>query len=64
MTMLVLLKLPLRYDKDINDNVVVIIAACGRRRGKDDGKRGSADDVEAETMMTETTATMKKMRQR
>ena len=66
MTTLVLLKLLSRYDNDSNDNVVVIIATCGRRRGKDDEKRGGADDAdaEAETTMTETMATMKKMRQR
>ncbi len=36
------------------------VLAC--HRGKDGGKRGGADD--AETTMTETTATMKTTRQR
>jgi hypothetical protein len=62
MTMLVLLKSSVWCDDDSNDNVVVIIAACGRRRGKDNGKRGDADN--SETTMTETTATMKMTRRR
>ena len=46
------------YDNDSNDNVVDIIAACEKRRGKNDGKRGDADDTEMTMLMTETTVTM------
>jgi len=52
-------KLSLRlYDNDSDDNVVDIIAACEKRRGKNDGKRGDADDTEMTMLMTETTVTM------
>ena len=62
MTSLVLLKSSSRCEDDSDDNVVVIIAGCGRRRGKDDWKRGSADNAETRMMETETKATMKTTR--
>jgi hypothetical protein len=62
MTTLVHLKSSSRFEDDSNDNVMVIINACGRQRGNDDGKRGHTDN--AETTMTETTVTMKTTRRR